>query len=73
MIKGDVILSSAVDVGADGVGAWSATGSAPYRVSSLPLNKFHLNHFNSSHILCESQILSYQIWSSLDRRLEINR
>ena len=54
MIKGDVILSSAVDVGADGVGAWSATGSAPYRVSSLPLNKFHL-----SHILCESQILSY--------------
>ena len=68
MIKGDVILSSAVDVGADGVGAWSATGSAPYRVSSLPLNKFHL-----SHILCESQILSYQTWSSLDRRLEINR
>ena len=40
MIKEDVILSSDVDVGADGVGAWSATGSAPYRVSSLPLNKF---------------------------------
>ena len=39
MIKEDVILSSDVDVGADGVGAWSATGSAPYRVSSLPLNK----------------------------------
>ena len=40
MVKEDIILSSDVDVGADGVGAWSATGSAPYRVSSLPLNKF---------------------------------
>lgn len=57
MIKEDVILSSDVDVGADGVGAWSATGSAPYRVSSLPLNKFY-----SYERVRYSRIKS-QIWS----------
>ena len=51
MIKEDVILSSDVDVGADGVGAWSATGSAPYRVSSLPLNKFYSYEVYADKIL----------------------